>query len=207
VVSLRDGEKIMTSIQIKVPEWLDRICVWPVMVYRKKRYGYDFRRIYLGEGEWTILDQQDYYLLGHFKWYVVGKEGNFYAVRSVKVKGKQTTTVRLHREIMKPPKRRLVDHKNCNSLDNRRANLRLATRSQNTCNSRKRKNTTSQYIGVCFEKRTKRWIAQIVHNGKTIWLGRFKSEVEAARAYDRAAIKYHGEFARLNFPREDYIKT
>jgi hypothetical protein len=84
-------------------------------------------------------------------------------------------------------------------------NLRVATRRQNTCNRRKTKSkTSSQYIGVYFDKYSQLWAAKIKYMDKTIWLGRFKSEIDAARAYDRAAIKYHGEFARLNFPREDY---
>jgi hypothetical protein len=59
--------------------------------------------------------------------------------------------------------------------------------------------TTSQYIGIYFEKRTGRWIARIEHNNKRIWIGRYDSEIDAALAYDDAAKKYHGEFARLNF--------
>jgi hypothetical protein len=106
---------------------------------------------------------------------------------------------------MNAPPGLLVDHRNNISLDNRRDNLRLATRSQNNCNKLKSKNTSSRFIGVHFLKNINKWAAQIEHQGKKIWLGCFDNEIDAARAYDRAAIKYHGEFARLNFPREDYI--
>lgn len=189
------------NLTIGIPSWIDRICVWPVMVYRKQKYGYDFRRIYLGEGMWTILDQKDYCRLGHFKWYVIGHRGKFYAARSVRAGKLKFKTLALHREIMNQPRKKIVDHKNCDSLDNRRDNLRLATRAQNTYNRRKKKTkTSSRFIGVCFEKRTQRWAAYVMHKGKTYWLGRFKSEIEAAKARDRAAPKYHGEFARLNFP-------
>jgi hypothetical protein len=195
----------MTTIQIKVPNWLDFLCAWPVMVYRKWKYGYSFRRIYLDEGYWSIVDSADYYRFGGFKWCVEGDKGKFYAIRGVKIRDDKIKLVRLHREIMNAPAGIFVDHRNSNSLDNRRGNLRLATRSQNMQNMRKRKNTTSRFIGAYLYKKTGQWVACITHEGERIWIGYFDIEIEAARAYDRAAIKYHGEFARLNFPREDYV--
>jgi hypothetical protein len=193
----------MTTIQIKVPNWLDKICAWPVMLYRKQKYGYSYRRIPLGEGEWTILDAEDYYRLNNFKWFLTGRLHKFYAARTIKIDGR-TKITRMHRDIMNPPDNLVVDHINSDGLDNRRQNLRLATKSQNGCNSRKRKNTSSIYIGVHLRKKQNLWETDIRHNGKRIWLGSFKNEIDAARARDRAAIKYHGEFARLNFAREDY---
>jgi hypothetical protein len=103
---------------------------------------------------------------------------------------------------MNAPRGLLVDHRNTNGLDNRRSNLRLATYSQNNCNKAKRKNTSSRYVGVCFNKQLKRWGAYIKPQGKKIFLGYFDNEIDAAHAYDAAARKYHGEFARLNFPEE-----
>jgi hypothetical protein len=196
----------MASITIKVPEWLDRICVWPAMIYRRHKYGYDFRRIDLGEGVWTILDQTDYYRFGNIKWCLGRHKTKLYATGGIRNKKGGARTVYLHREIMKPPKRRVVDHRNGDSLDNRRANLRLATHAQNMQNRRKTKSkTSSRFIGVLFEKRYRCWVVKIWHKGKLIWLGSFKSEVEAAKAYDRAAIKLRGDFARTNFPRETYV--
>jgi hypothetical protein len=195
------------NLTIGIPVWLDRICVWPVMVYRKQKYGYDFRKIYLGEGVWTILDQEDYYKYGHIKWCLGSNERRLYAAGGLRNKKGGARTVYLHREIMKAPKGLLVDHRNLDSLDNRRRNLRLATHAENSCNRGKTKSkTSSRFIGSYLEKQTQFWVVRIKHKGRSIFLGRFKSEVEAARAYDRAAIKYHGEFARLNFPREDYSK-
>jgi len=192
------------NITIGILEWLDRICAWPMMEYRRWKYGYSFRRINLGEGEWAILDQEDYYRLGNFKWHLNGNKNIFYAVRDIKSCG-QIKQVSMHREIMGQPEGLLVDHRNCDTLDNRRENLRLATHSQNTHNRQKTKSkTSSRFIGVYFDKRTGLWAAKIRYEGKYKWLGRFKTEIEAAKAYDRAAIKYHGEFARLNFIREDY---
>jgi hypothetical protein len=192
----------MSTIQIKVPNWLDKICAWPVMLYRKQKYGYSYRRIPLGESKYTIVDPQDFYRFNIFNWCPQQNGPDIYAVRLVSNPKK---IVSLHREIMDFPKGLVVDHRNNNGLDNRRENLRAATQSQNSCNKAKTKlKTSSLYIGVHFDKRRGLWAASIRNNGKTIWLGRFESEIEAARAYDRAAIKYHGEFARLNFPREDY---
>ncbi len=191
----------MARIEIRVPEWLDRIFTWPMMEYRKWKYGYDFRRIYLGEGEWTILDQQDYYRYREFKWFIKGNGSKLYVLRSFKIGPKKTKMIAMHREIMNAPKGLVVDHKNGESLDNRRANLRLATQAQNIQNRQKTKSkTSSKFLGVYYDRRTEMWAAKIKCNGKHIWLGRFKTEIEAARAYDAAAKKYFGEFARLNFP-------
>jgi len=187
------------KLTIEVPNWLDKICAWPVIVYRRRRYGYSFRRIRLTEGKFTIVEPQDFYKFNNFDWCAKGSRGRVYAVRfdNNSDRGK---TISLHREIMKAPAGLLVDHRNDDTLDNRRGNLRLATYSQNGCNSRIDKSkASSQFRGVRFRKRAGRWVATIRYLGKKVWLGSFKNEIEAAKAYDEAAKKYHGEFARLNF--------
>jgi len=189
-------------LTINVPNWLDKICAWPVLVYRQRKFGYPFRRIPLTEGKFTIVDPQDFYHLNNFDWVADGKGDNIYAVRHLLSADEKANTVRMHRYIMRAPVGLLVDHRNNNGLDNRRANLRLATNSQNNCNSRKRKNTSSRFIGVHFDKRKSMWPVYIRHHGKRTWLGCFDNELDAARAYDRAAREYHKEFARLNFPNE-----
>jgi hypothetical protein len=86
-------------------------------------------------------------------------------------------------------------------MDNRRANLRGATRAQNIRNRKKFANSSgSKYKGINRYKNKNRWVARIMFEKKRIHLGIFRNEIEAAKAYDRAAIKYHGEFASLNFP-------
>ncbi len=192
----------MASVQIRIPNWLDRICAWPVIVYRKLKYGYTFRRIYLDEGLWTIVDLEDYRRFSCFKWYIDGRDGRFYAVRGKRVGKRNVIKVRLHREIMKAPKGLLVDHGNLKGLDNRRSNLRRATYGENNQNKRKRKGATSRYIGVNFDKRSRNWRVRIMYKGKVKWLGNFDDEIDAGKAYDAAAKKYYGEFARLNFPED-----
>lgn len=191
------------NLNIRIPEWLDKICVSPLLFYRRLKYGYPFRKIYLGENEFTIVEPPDYYKFGKYNWILWGTGYNLYAVRSVKIGPLRTRIMSLHREIMNPPKRRLVDHRNTNSLDNRRANLRLATRAQNNCNRRKTsRKTASRFVGVSFDKNNPAWVSCIQYKGKRINLGRFKNEIDAAKAYDAAARKYHKEFARLNFPED-----
>jgi hypothetical protein len=199
------GERIMTRVEIKIPNWLDRICAWPVVVYRKWKYGYSYRRIYLDEGLWTIVDVEDYYRFGCFKWYIDGRDGRFYAIRGKRIGTNNVVRVRLHREIMEAPKGLLVDHRNFNGLDNRQSNLRIATHGENIQNRRKRRGATSRFIGVSIDNRIGKWRARIMYKGKTVWLGNFYNDIEAAKAYDAAAKKYYGEFARLNFPEESGV--
>jgi hypothetical protein len=186
------------KLTITIPVWLDFIFTCPLLAYRLLRYGYTYRKIFLSEGKWTIIDARDYYWLNSYKWIVYGNKNNFYAVRNSIVAPNETRPVYMHRVIMNPPPGLFVDHRNCDSLDNRRSNLRFATPSQNMQNRRKKKNTTSKYRGVWLLSNGK-YESQVSHKGKKIWLGWFDSEIDAAHAFDRAVKKYHGEFARLNF--------
>lgn len=109
----------------------------------------------------------------------------------------------LHRLIMNCPKGMVVDHINGNTLDNRKQNLRICTKLQNQYNQKKHKgNRHSQYKGVTFRKelKSKPWEAFIYKEAKHKRLGYFRTELEAAKAYDIAAKQAYGDFAKLNFP-------
>lgn len=101
--------------------------------------------------------------------------------------------------IPNPKHVRCIDHKNGDKTDNRLENLRRCTQSQNIMNSAKRKNASSQYKGVTWDKKANTWRAQIVCNKKISFLGYFKKEEDGARAYDRKARELFMEFARTNF--------
>jgi hypothetical protein len=95
-----------------------------------------------------------------------------------------------------------VDHIDNDALNNCRGNLRLATKQQNNMNRSKRKE--AKYKGIYKINRPKPWAANLSYNNKTIYIGSFKTDIEAAKAYDEAAKKYYGKYACLNFPEKKY---
>ncbi len=104
--------------------------------------------------------------------------------------------IHLSGKIVKPGEE--IDHKDCNPLNCLDDNLRVCNRSQNQQNCKLPINNTSRFKGVTWYKSTKKWLAQITVNNKNINLGYYDTAEEAAKAYNTAAIKYHGEFAQLN---------
>ena len=95
-----------------------------------------------------------------------------------------------------------VDHRDHNGLNNTRSNIRVGTPRQNSYNQRPKRGGSSQFKGVSLNKARSRWVAFIRIDGRNTQLGYFQDEEDAARAYDEAARKHHGEFAYLNFPEE-----
>ena len=165
---MKREEKVMTlHLTIRVPNWLDLLFAFPLLTFRRIRFGYPFRRIRLTEGKFTIVDPADFYRLNSFYWLTCGRNGNLYAARLIRTPTGRLNTILMHKEILDSPSGLLVDHINTDSLDNRRANLRLATHSQNSCNSRRDKsNTYSRFRGVSFSKRKQKWFAAIRADGK-----------------------------------------
>jgi len=109
----------------------------------------------------------------------------------------------MHREITNAPAGKVVHHKDSNGINNTKENLQIITLAENSrCSRKTKKLTTSKYKGVAFITSRKKWQSRIIYNGKNIFLGYYKNEDDAARAYDEAAKKHHGEFAVLNFEQE-----
>lgn len=139
---------------------------------------------------WMLVSRSDLELANQQKW---SHDKNGYAVARINNK-KQS----FHRLCTKAPKGILVDHKNRDRLDNRQSNLRFASRSLNTHNAPNKPPGASKYRGVYWHKRDRVWRAQIRINNRLITLGRYPSQIEAAKAYDQAARDRYGDAAVVN---------
>jgi hypothetical protein len=191
------------NCRFSIPDFLDRLIAAPLVFGRWLWYGYTFRRVPLNLGLYARVDPCRFHELSKFTWFA--KKDSHYATTYKAVRltphGSFNCLIYMHRQVLNAPKGRIVDHKDGNGLNNTTENLRFATHSQNASNRPKFKSkTSSRYIGVSFNKDARRWQAYITAAGKRRWLGKFDSEIEAAKAYDAAAKKLHRDFACLNFP-------
>jgi hypothetical protein len=152
------------------------------------------RFIPLTKGKVAIVDAEDYEWLSKYKWHAVDTGGKFYAYRC-----RNKRSISMHRMIMGEPKGKVVDHRDGNSLNNRRSNLRICTAAENQRN-RRFTGGVSRYKGVCFVKKLNKWRTEITFDGRQIHIGLFKDEISAGKAYDKKAKELFGEFAYLNFP-------
>jgi AP2 domain len=163
-----------------------------------------YRKIHLTKGQYAIVDATDYEWLSRWKWTAARqRHGYFYAYRQISVPGKYKT-IMMHRQILglEFGDKRMGDHLNHRTLDNRRQNLRIASCTQNNVNQHRvpRHNTTG-FIGVSWSAERHKYTATISINNRTKSLGRYNTAEEAARVRDAKALELHGEFAMLNFPR------
>lgn len=153
------------------------------------------KEIVISDGSKVKVDADDYDWLMEYKW---SAKGNGYAMRGVHIGKRKYRYFLMHREIIGAKKGEVVDHINGDKSDNRKCNLRIATPSQNSTNS-KHRNNESGYRGVYLDKRRNLWKSEIRPSpGKRKFLGYFENKEDAALAYNEAAEKYHGDFAKLN---------
>lgn len=172
------------------------LCLLPIQaVGTPQFYGANFfmKEIRLTQGKVAMVDDGDFDYLNRFRWYAQKSKRTYYAIR--KQNGK---SILMHRLILGIDDRKiLTDHRDHNGLNNQKINLRASTALQNACNKIPKINGTSKYLGVSWCRQTNKWQSHIRHK-KSKNLGRFDSEIDAAKAYNKAAIELHGEFANLN---------
>ncbi len=153
------------------------------------------KEIKLTQGKVALVDDEDYEYLNQWKWCAHHKTTNWYAVKnSCTINGTYGITF-MHRLILNADQSKEVDHIDQDGLNNQKVNLRLCTGRQNKSNRKAYNNR--KYKGT--DRNFNKYIAHINYMGKKIHLGTFKTEEQAALAYDKAAIRYHGEYASLNF--------
>lgn len=158
------------------------------------------KTIFAGKQAVKISDQ-DFDLVSMYKWRSNGR----YAIASVWLKDKRKyKTVLMHRLIMDTPKGMLTDHRDGDTFNNQRENLRICTHAENSRNARIKITNNTGYRGVRFMKKcpNRPWVATIKAGVKQYHLGSFSTPEEAARVYNSAALTYHGEFAKLNTVKE-----
>ena len=156
--------------------------------------------IQLSKGMFATVDEADYEWLNKFEWYAKqdNSDGPCYAERTLIINGKKCHE-RMHILIMGGKREGYeIDHISTIGTENFRLNLRFVTSSQNNMNLNKRKNCTSKYKGVHWDKSRGKWLAQIKIDGIYFYLGRFNTEKEAAEKYNIKAQELFGDFARLN---------
>lgn len=158
------------------------------------------KEIQLSQNRVALVDDEDYEKANAFKWHAYFRHGHWYAQRHVRLGVGKETTQSMARFIMglEYGDSQQVDHKDrVSTLDNRRENLRV-TLNQNQQNQGLRKDSTSKFKGVHWNKASGKWHAQIRVGGKKLYLGLFPTRDLAAQVYDDACAKYHGEFAVTN---------
>lgn len=157
-------------------------------------FGLMAKKVPLGNGQFAIVDDEDFELVSRFKWH------------SLKIHNKPTgyavSNVRMHRLIIDVPSDMYVDHINGDPLDNRRCNLRICTNAQNQQNTESR-GGSSRYKGVSFNKKAGKWVGAFLFEGRCYYCGQWENEDDAARAVDKKRGEVCGTFASKNLQDED----
>jgi hypothetical protein len=163
-----------------------------------------YRIIPLTQGKNTLMSASRYEFINQWNWFAEldKRSGDYYACRRDYSAG-SCRRITMHSILLQGDFEN-VDHWNGDTLDNRDENLRPSSVKENSRNRKRPKDNTSGFKGVWWRKEKQKWVATIRVDGRHIYIGSHVIPTEAARLYDRAAIKYFGEFARLNFPRSDY---
>jgi hypothetical protein len=149
----------------------------------------------LTKGYTAVIDAADVSLVSGYNWQA-SVDGNTVYARRGDYSGQRLRTLRMHRVILAAADDLQVDHRNGDGLDNRRANLRTATKAQNMHNRRPNNNSTSAYKGVGFYKTSGKYRARIMVNGKQRTLGLFATPEAAHAAYCNASAELHGKYGR-----------
>lgn len=157
----------------------------------------DIVEVPLSQGLVALIDAADAERVLAHKWTARRSVNTFYALRNIYHRGEPRRTVFLHAFLTGYL---LTDHRNGNGLDNRRANLREATRTENNRNVGQRSDNTSGFKGVSWNKQRQKWVAYIMIDKRQRFLGHYDNPEDAAHAYDAAAREGFGEFAWVNLP-------
>lgn len=152
--------------------------------------------IKLSKGQETIIDDDDFERVSKYKWHAAFSGIRYYAARTIKV-NRKTKRIYLHHFILNT--KSLVDHKNGNSLDNRKENLEESNYSKNGRNRHKIRNKTG-FVGVTYKPKINKFYASITINNRVVHLGNFETAVEAAKIRDLKATELFGNNIQLNFP-------
>ena len=155
-------------------------------------------QIPLKQGQFAIIDNEDFNLVKDYKWHLKKERYTYYVRANIRLSSGKYKMIRLHRLILNLSNSEICDHINGNGLDNRKINIRIATHAQNNANRKKAQKKSSKYKGVCWNKERNLWQANIYLDQKTINLGCFANEEEAAKVYNSSAVKLFGAFAKLN---------
>jgi hypothetical protein len=154
------------------------------------------KQIPLSQGKFALVDDDDYSNLIQYNWYYIKDCRTGYAVRHNE--NNHDLLIRMHGQIIRAPKGKMVDHIDGNGCNNQKYNLRVCTRLENAKNRIKSNNNSSGYTGVRWMKSCRKWVARITVDCRLIYLGIFPDINDAIDAYTTAAIKYHGKFNSLH---------